>query len=188
MPTRFRTDRRTATTEPTEARKAMPPCRRALASSSWRVRACRSSHSGRPGVVPPVEALRPASAMPRNMEFLGSLSTPSFRVAEVQKLLLDLRGLAEDALLLDPLGEEDVPGAGRHDRQDRSEWSAKPGCAWRRCAEAVGVFVDVVAAAAAGGVDRPARRAAGAAAPEPARRGAAAAGGQRCRSSRGCWA
>src|SRR5882757_5259259 len=35
-------------------------------------------------VVPPVEALRPASAMPRNTEVLGSLSTPSFRVAEVQ--------------------------------------------------------------------------------------------------------
>src|SRR5258708_33360858 len=34
--------------------------------------------------VPPVEALRPASAMPRNTEVLGSLSTPSFRVAEVQ--------------------------------------------------------------------------------------------------------
>src|SRR3954469_21935446 len=35
-------------------------------------------------VVPPVEALRPASAIPRNTEVLGSLSTPSFRVAEVQ--------------------------------------------------------------------------------------------------------
>src|SRR5689334_129074 len=35
-------------------------------------------------VVPPCEALRPASAMPRNTEVLGSLSTPSFRVAEVQ--------------------------------------------------------------------------------------------------------
>src|SRR5690349_13457335 len=35
-------------------------------------------------VVPPCEALRPASAMLRNTEVLGSLSTPSFRVAEVQ--------------------------------------------------------------------------------------------------------
>src|SRR5262249_6575600 len=34
------------------------------------------------------------------------------------ELLLDLRSLAQDALLLDPLGEEDVPGAGRHDRQN----------------------------------------------------------------------
>src|SRR6185437_114002 len=35
-------------------------------------------------VLPPEEAFRPASAMPRNTEVLGSFSTPSDRVAEVQ--------------------------------------------------------------------------------------------------------
>jgi hypothetical protein len=38
----------------------------------------------RPRLVPPVEALTPASAMPRNMEALGSLSMPSLSVAEVK--------------------------------------------------------------------------------------------------------
>src|SRR4029079_10051318 len=71
-------------TEPTEPRNAMPPCRRALASSSWRVRVMPIQSLRPTRVVPPCEALRPASAMPRNTEVLGSLSTPSFRVAEVQ--------------------------------------------------------------------------------------------------------
>ena len=62
-------------------------------------------------LVPPVEALTPASAMPRNMEFLGSLSMPSFRVAEVQNFFSTVLDLTQDALLVDPLGEEDVPGA-----------------------------------------------------------------------------
>ena len=35
-------------------------------------------------LLPLVEALTPASAMPRNTEAFGSLSMPSFRVAEVQ--------------------------------------------------------------------------------------------------------
>ena len=36
-------------------------------------------------MVPPEAARTPASAMPRNMEFFGSFSMPSFSVAEVQK-------------------------------------------------------------------------------------------------------
>ena len=62
----------------------MPPCSLALASSNWRVRVMPTQSVVETIELPPVEAFRPASAIPRNTDALGSLSTPSLRVAEVQ--------------------------------------------------------------------------------------------------------
>ena len=95
----------------------MPPCRRALASSSWRVSDMA------------IQSFRPTSVVPpwlaRDAGFGDARGTWSSWAA-CRRLRSGWRrsrtssrpcAPGQDALLLDVLDEEDVPGAGRHDRQ-----------------------------------------------------------------------